>query len=86
MRCGVGSLDRSVWSARMSGVTGMFSSIRAYVESVVVELKKSSWPTRPELVESTAVIIFTVIALGTFVATSDVIIEKMISFLAGASG
>ena len=61
-------------------------AIKTFVDEVMIELKKSSWPTRPELVESTAVIIVTVIALGTFVASSDVVIEKMISFLVGASG
>ncbi|MEI6971099.1 MAG: preprotein translocase subunit SecE [bacterium] len=70
----------------MSGVSGTFAAVKAYIESVVVELKKSSWPTRAELVESTAVIIFSVMALGLFVATSDVVIERLISFLAGASG
>ena len=70
----------------MSGVTGTLSAIRAFFDEVVVELKKSSWPTRPELVESTAVIIVTVIALGVFVAMTDVIIDKMIRILVGAAG
>lgn len=70
----------------MGSVSGVVTAIGTFFDEVMVELRKSSWPTRPELVESTAVIIVTVIALGIFVATTDMVIEKMITFLVGASG
>ncbi|MEI6807123.1 MAG: preprotein translocase subunit SecE [bacterium] len=70
----------------MSSAIGVVAGIKNFFDEVVVELKKSSWPSRSELSESTVVIILTVIALGVFVATTDVIIEKMISVLVGASG
>lgn len=70
----------------MSSVTGVATGIKTFFDEVIVELKKSSWPSRSELGESTVVIILTVIALGVFVATTDVIIEKLISVLVGASG
>ena len=70
----------------MSSAIGVVAGIKNFFDEVVVELKKSSWPSRSELSESTVVIILTVIALGVFVATTDVIIEKMISLLVGASG
>ena len=63
----------------MSSAIGVVAGIKNFFDEVVVELKKSSWPSRSELSESTVVIILTVIALGVFVATTDVIIEKMIS-------
>jgi preprotein translocase subunit SecE len=50
----------------------------------VGELKKSSWPTRKELVDSTLVVIVTVVILGAFVATSDVVMAKVIGALIGA--
>lgn len=69
----------------MSSVATVATGIKVYIEDVVSELKKSSWPTRPELIETTAVIIVSVIALGVFVATSDLILEKAISLLVGGS-
>ena len=54
---------------------------RDFVTEVVVELKKSSWPTRKELIDSTLVVIATVVILGMFVATADVVIGRVISVL-----
>jgi preprotein translocase subunit SecE len=59
----------------MSGVAGTVTAVRTYFEDVKVELKKSAWPTRSELVESTVVIIVSVIALGCFVGASDWVLE-----------
>ena len=48
------------------------------------ELKKSSWPTRKELVDSTIVVIVTVLILGMFVALADVVFLRVIAFLTKA--
>ena len=52
---------------------------------VMIELKRSSWPTRKELVDSTIVVIVTVLILGVFVALADVVFLRIISFLTKAS-
>ena len=70
----------------MSSAARVATGIKVYIDDVVSELRKSSWPTRSELIETTAVIIVSVIALGVFVATSDLILEKAISLLVGGSG
>lgn len=46
-------------------------TIRTFTNSIVTELKKCSWPTRHELVESTMVVIVSVILLSLFVAAID---------------
>ena len=55
--------------------------IRKFLTEVWVELKKSAWPTRSELVDSTAVVLVTVVLLGVFVATADLIFVQIIKWL-----
>lgn len=54
---------------------------RDFLAEVVVELKKSAWPTRRELMDSTIVVIVTVLALGMFVAFADLVFLKFVSLL-----
>jgi preprotein translocase subunit SecE len=54
------------------------SGIRTFLGEVQVELKKCTWPTRPELMESTIVVIVAVAILGTVVALSDVILNGLL--------
>ena len=55
--------------------------IREFMTEVVVELKKSSWPTRKELVDSTVVVIITLLVLGAFVALADFVFLRIVSML-----
>jgi len=57
------------------------NKIRSFLTEVVVELKKSAWPTRTELVDSTLVVLVTVVMLGVFVALADVIFVQVIKWL-----
>ena len=61
-----------------------FLRVRDFVMDVWGELKKSSWPTRKELVDSTIVVIVTVLILGMFVALADVVFLRIIAFLTKA--
>jgi preprotein translocase subunit SecE len=54
---------------------------REFFTEVVAELKKSAWPTRKELIDSTLVVIVTVLILGVFVASADIIFGRIISVL-----
>ncbi|MGD0650392.1 MAG: preprotein translocase subunit SecE [Verrucomicrobiia bacterium] len=55
--------------------------IRDFLAEVTVELKKSAWPTRRELTDSTIVVIITVLILGLFVAFADLVFVKLIGLL-----
>ena len=57
------------------------SRIRDFLGEVAVELKKSSWPTRRELVDSTLVVIITVVILGMFVALADLVFVRIVGML-----
>ena len=54
---------------------------RDFFTEVVAELKKSAWPTRKELVDSSLVVIVTVLILGMFVAGSDIVIGRIVATL-----
>jgi preprotein translocase subunit SecE len=54
---------------------------KTFFNEVVVELKKSSWPTRKELIDSTLIVIVTMIVLGVFVAFADLIFVKIVGML-----
>ena len=55
-----------------TSIVDRFRGLKTFFEEVKVELKKCAWPTRPELMESTVVVIVASILLGAFVGFSDV--------------
>ena len=55
--------------------------IRDFLAEVTAELKKSAWPTRRELTDSTIMVIVTVLILGLFVAFADLVFVKLIGLL-----
>lgn len=59
--------------------------IREFLTQVAAELKKSSWPTRKELVDSTIVVIITMLILGVFVAFADYVFLKIVGTLLRSS-
>jgi preprotein translocase subunit SecE len=58
--------------------------IRDFLNEVMVELKKSSWPTRKELIDSTIVVMAAILVLGLFVAFADLVFVKLIAVLTGS--
>ncbi len=55
--------------------------IRAGWHSVVGELKKCTWPTVPELRESTVVVVVTVLILTAWVTVADLVCGQVVRFL-----
>ena len=66
-------------------MTNPIARVRDFLNEVFAELKKSSWPTRKELVDSTLVVIVTVLVLGLFVAAADLIFLRIIGLLTRAA-
>ena len=67
----------------MSKLTDSINRLRTFVGEVSAELKKSAWPTRPELFDSTIVVIISVALLGGFVAVCDVILRQLVRWILG---
>ena len=59
----------------------MVSNIRNFVGEVVVELKKVSWPTRKELIDSTWIVLASSIGLGVLIGVADFALSKFLSFM-----
>ena len=55
--------------------------IQEYYGETVQEVKKCTWPTKDELIETTVVVIVGVIALSLFIALADSIMKLIIDAL-----
>ena len=65
-------------------MTNPFIKVQGFLVEVFSELKKSSWPTRKELVDSTVVVLVSFVVLGMFVATADYVFVRIIRSLLGS--
>lgn len=69
-------------AALAQGVESMASKVRNFVSDVITEIRKTSWPSRQELVDSTWVVIVMVLALGMFTSACDWVLIKILGWLA----
>jgi len=58
-----------------------FQKIRTFYKETIAELGKASWPTLPELRESTVVVIVGVAILGLFISVSDFSLTNCVELL-----
>ncbi len=61
--------------------TGVWIRLRNFLQDTVLEMKKSSWPSRQELIESTVVVIIAVLGLSIFVALCDQVLMKLLRLI-----
>ena len=52
--------------------------IKNFFHETAEELRKCVWPTRQELVQSTVVVIISVLILAVFVGLSDFVLAKLL--------
>jgi len=50
---------------------GLFARMQRYLHEVRVELRKTHWPPKGELIASTKVVIGTVVVIGVFIGVMD---------------
>jgi len=55
--------------------------IANFIVEVGVELKKSAWPTRSELMESTVVVVASVVVLAVFVGVCDLVLIHLLRLI-----
>ncbi|MCG2659789.1 MAG: preprotein translocase subunit SecE [Kiritimatiellae bacterium] len=65
----------------MNKIQVFIVKVAGFINEVGLELKKSAWPTRAELQESTLVVIMSVIVLGIFVGLSDLILMRVLHLI-----
>jgi preprotein translocase subunit SecE len=52
--------------------------IREFVQEVLAEFRKVTWPSRAELVSSTAVVIVVTIVLAFFLGGVDIVLARVV--------
>ena len=62
----------------MNKIAETIGGFRGFLNEVGAELKKCAWPTRPELFDSTVVVIVSVGLLAGFVAVCDVVLRELV--------
>jgi len=59
----------------------MINKIRKFISEVLAEMKKVSWTTRRELVDSTLIVILSSFLLGIFVGIVDFAFSKGVAVI-----
>jgi preprotein translocase subunit SecE len=59
----------------------MFGKVRQFISEVMAEMKKVSWTTRAELVDSTLIVILSSFLLGLFVGVIDFVFSRGIAVI-----
>lgn len=65
----------------MNKVGQMFSGTRTFFGEVQAELKKCAWPTRSELLESTIVVMVSVLIITAAVGLSDLVLLQFMNLV-----
>ncbi len=63
---------------RTNRLTGWFHRSTGFLTSVHEELKKVTWPTRPELVKATRMIVILSIVLGLTIGLMDWVLQQIL--------
>jgi len=57
------------------------NKVAKFITEVKTELKKVSWPTKSELINSTIVVIVAVVIMAIFIGLCDVVLSNAINFI-----
>jgi preprotein translocase SecE subunit len=59
----------------------MIGKTKKFVSEVIVELKKVSWSTKRELLDSAWVVIISSFILGIFIGSTDFVLSKLLELI-----
>jgi preprotein translocase subunit SecE len=59
----------------------MIGNVQKFLSEVAAEMKKVSWTTRQELIDSTLIVILSSFLLGVFVGVIDLVFSRGISII-----
>jgi preprotein translocase subunit SecE len=61
-----------------SKVGGRIEAVRGFYESVKSEMKKVTWPTRPELIKATRMVVILSLILGVVIGLLDLLLQVIL--------
>jgi preprotein translocase subunit SecE len=64
-------------------MSGMIARVREFVQEVLAEFRKVTWPSRQELVNSTVVVIVVTVVLALFLGAVDVVLTRAVEWILG---
>ena len=67
------------FGAMFDAVTGR---IRRFISDTVAEMKRCTWPTRQQLLESTGLVVVAIIILALFIFGVDFVAREVITWVA----
>jgi preprotein translocase subunit SecE len=56
----------------------MLTRVKEFAQDVLVEFRKVTWPSRPELINSTTVVIVVTVVLAFFLGGVDIGLTKLV--------
>jgi preprotein translocase subunit SecE len=57
--------------------------LREFVQEVLAEFRKVTWPSRQELVNSTVVVIVVTVVLAFFLGAVDIVLARLVEWVLG---
>jgi preprotein translocase subunit SecE len=66
---------------KMDKLNKRLKGFRTFFDEVLTEMRKSTWPTRDELIEQTIIVIVSVILVGFFVGVSDKVLVELLKLI-----
>jgi len=70
----------------MSKIMDAVTKVRTFGQEVADEVRKSTWPQRQELIESTVVVLVSLLLLSLFVGVSDKVLVVFFTVLIPSAG
>ena len=58
--------------------TGKLAQVREFMDAVVAEMKKVTWPSKPELIKATRMIVIVSLVLGVVIGLLDWMLQKIL--------
>jgi len=57
---------------------GVITRVREFTHEVLVEFRKVTWPSRPELINATSVVVAVTVALSLFLGGVDIALARIV--------
>ena len=62
---------------------GAIGRVREFVQEVLAEFRRVTWPTREQLVNSTVVVIIVTVVLAFFLGAVDIALARVVEWILG---
>jgi preprotein translocase subunit SecE len=62
---------------------GVIGRVKEFVQEVLAEFRRVTWPTREQLVNSTVVVIIVTVVLAFFLGAVDIALARVVEWILG---